>query len=57
MLLDPRTPAFLANPPAEAIELWRALVGALADTGYGRTPRAAAGVWVEAVRRLRERLS
>jgi len=57
VLLDPRTPAFLANPPAEAIELWRALVGALADTGYGRTPRAAAGVWVEAVRRLRERLS
>ena len=57
VLLDPRTPAFLANPPAEAIELWRALVSALADTGYGRTPRAAAGVWVEAVRRLRERLS
>src|SRR5260221_3303381 len=23
VLLDPRTPAFLANPPAEAIELWR----------------------------------
>lgn len=57
VLLDPRTPAFLANPPADAIELWRALVSAIAEAGYGRTPHAAAGVWVEAVRKLRERLA
>src|SRR5262245_17147429 len=48
VLLDPRTPGFLANPPAEAIELWRALVSALTEAGYGRTPQAAAGVWLEA---------
>ena len=57
VLLDPRTPGFLANPPAEAIELWRALVSALAEAGYGRTPQAAAAVWLEAVRKLREQLS
>src|SRR5260221_35764 len=53
------TGAALALMPLSlwAIELGWALVSALADTGYGRTPRAAAGVWVEAVRRLRERLS
>jgi hypothetical protein len=57
VLLDPRTPAFIADPPVEAIELCRALVSALAEAGCGRTTQAAAGVWVEAVRKLREQLS
>jgi AbiV family abortive infection protein len=57
VLLDPRTLAFIENPPAEAIELCRALVSALAEAGYSRTTQAAADVWVKAVGKLRERLS
>jgi AbiV family abortive infection protein len=54
VLLDPGAPAFLANPPTEAIELCRALVSALAEAGYGRTAEAAADVWRNAVRKLQE---
>jgi AbiV family abortive infection protein len=54
VLLDPRTPAWFVNPPAEGIELSRALVSAFAAAGYGRTPRAAADVWLDALRKLQE---
>jgi AbiV family abortive infection protein len=54
-LLDPRAPAFLANPPPEVIELCRALVSAFAEAGCGRTAQAAADVYLDAVRKLRER--
>jgi AbiV family abortive infection protein len=53
-LLEQRTPAWLANPPADEIEFCRALVSAFADTGYGRTPEAAIGVLRDLVRKLRE---
>jgi len=53
-LLDARTPAWLANPPAEAVELCRALANAFAEAGSGRTPEAAADVYLNAVRKLRE---
>jgi AbiV family abortive infection protein len=53
-LLDPSAPAKLANPPAEAIELCKALVSAFAEAGYGRTPQAAADVVLDVVRKLRQ---
>jgi AbiV family abortive infection protein len=56
VLLDPRTPAFLANPPAEMIEFCRALVSAFAGAGYGRTSQAAADVWLDAVHKLRQQM-
>jgi AbiV family abortive infection protein len=54
VLLDPRAPAFLANPPPEVAEFCRALVGALAEAGCGRSPQAAADVWLNAVDKLRQ---
>jgi AbiV family abortive infection protein len=54
VLLHPRTPALLANPPAESIELGRALVRAFAEAGCRRTPQAAAGVMLAAVRTIQE---
>src|SRR5262249_29259229 len=53
-LLDPGVPAKLAHPPAEAIELARAVVSAFAEAGYGRTPEAAANVILNAIRKLQE---
>jgi len=52
-LLDPGAPVFLAHPPAEATTLSWALLSAIAEAGYGRTPKAAADVWLDAIRRLR----
>jgi AbiV len=57
VVLVPGTAALIANPPAEEIELCRAAVTAFAEAGYGRTAEAAAGVWLEAVGKLREQLS
>lgn len=53
-LLVPGSAARIAHPPAEAIELSRALVSALAKAGCGRTPQAAADVILNAVRKLQE---
>jgi AbiV family abortive infection protein len=54
VLLHPRMPALLANPPTESIELGRALVRAFAEAGCRRTPQAAAGVMLAALRRVQE---
>jgi AbiV family abortive infection protein len=54
VLLDPGAPGFLADPPAESIELGRALVSALAEAGYSRTAEAAADVVLNMVRKLQE---
>jgi AbiV len=55
-LLDPGAPAFLADPPAESIELCRALVSALGEAGYPRTAQAAAGILLNMVRKLQEQM-
>jgi AbiV family abortive infection protein len=54
LLLDPGMPAELANPPAESVELARALVRAFVEAGYSRTPKAAADVVLNAVRELQK---
>jgi AbiV family abortive infection protein len=54
VLLVPGTAARIADPPAEAIELCRALVSAFAEAGSGRTPEAAADVVLNMARKLRE---
>jgi AbiV family abortive infection protein len=53
LLLGPEAQARIANPPAEAMKLVRALVTALAQAGYDRTPEAAAEVMLNAVRKLK----
>jgi AbiV family abortive infection protein len=53
---DPAVRARLANPPAETIELSRALVSAFAEAGDLRKPEAAAEVALMAVRKLHEQL-
>jgi hypothetical protein len=52
VLFDPGAAAFLADRPAESIELCRALVSAFAEAGYGRTAQAAADVLLNMVRKL-----
>jgi AbiV family abortive infection protein len=54
LMLDPAMPAELTNPPAESVELARALVSAFAEAGYSRTPKAAAGVVLNAVTKLQK---
>jgi len=51
-LLEPGVQARMANPPAEAVGLSRALVSALAEAGDARTPEAAAEVMLTAVARF-----
>lgn len=53
-LLDPRAPARLASPPAEAVEFAQALATALTKAGSARTPEAAADFMLKAVTKLRE---
>jgi AbiV family abortive infection protein len=57
LLHDPRVQARLADPPAEAIELARALVSAFAEAGNVRRPKAAAAVALRAVRKLQEQMA
>jgi hypothetical protein len=57
LLLDPGMPAELADPPAESVELARALVSAFAEAGHSRTPEAAAGVVLNAVRKLQYQIA
>ncbi len=53
-LLGAEAQARLANPPAEGIELARALVGVLARAGHARTPEAAVDVAVRVVSKFRD---
>ena len=57
LLLDPGMPAELADPPAESVALARALVSAFADAGHSRSPEAAAGVVLNAVRMLQNQIT
>jgi hypothetical protein len=57
VLLDPCVPAEFAHPPAEAIELALAVVSDFAEAGYGRTPRAAADVFLNAVRKFQAQVA
>ena len=52
-LLGPEAQARLAHPPAEAVELARALVSVLTQAGHARTPEAAVDVMLNAVSKLR----
>jgi AbiV family abortive infection protein len=54
LMLGPEVQARFANPPAEAIELARALVSVLTQAGHARTPEAAVDVMVNAVSKLRD---
>jgi AbiV family abortive infection protein len=52
LLRDPGVQPRFADPPAEAVELARALVRAFAEAGNVRTPKAAAAVALNAIRKL-----
>jgi AbiV family abortive infection protein len=53
LLLAPQAQAQVVNPPAEAIELARALVSVLTQAGHARTPEAAVEVMLNAVSKFR----
>jgi AbiV family abortive infection protein len=55
VLLSPDAQASMANPAADQVELAQELVSALNAAGYARTPKAAAGVILRAVRKFRAR--
>jgi AbiV family abortive infection protein len=57
LLRDPGVQPRFADPPAEAVELSCALVRALAEAGNVRTPKAAAAVALDAVRKLQDRIA
>jgi AbiV family abortive infection protein len=57
VLLSADAQTRIANPPAEARELARAMVEALTETEYPRTPEAAAEVIIKAVSKLRQRFA
>lgn len=54
VLLDPAVQAQIADPPAEVVDLCRALVSAFADARYSRTLEAAAQVMLDTVSKLQE---
>jgi AbiV family abortive infection protein len=54
VLLAPGMAAQLADPPADGIELCRALVSAFAEAGSARTPKAAADVMLNTVTKLKK---
>ena len=56
-LLEPELQAQLVKPPAEAVELSRAAVSALAEVGYARTPEAANNVMLNTISKLRDRVA
>jgi AbiV family abortive infection protein len=53
-LLGPQAQARIAHPPAEKVELARALVSVLTQAGHARTPEAAVDVLLTAVGKLRD---
>jgi AbiV family abortive infection protein len=54
VLLGPGAPAAFSNPPAESVQFALAMVSALAEAGYGRTPQDAAAVMLDAVRKFQQ---
>ncbi len=56
-LLGPELQARLANPSPDTVELSLALVSALTEAGYARTPEAATDVVRKAICRLRDRMA
>jgi AbiV family abortive infection protein len=56
LLRDPGVQARFADPPTETIELSRALVRAFAEAGNLRTPKAAAAIALDAIRKLQEHM-
>ena len=56
MLRDPGVQTRFADPPAEAVEFWRALVLAFAEAGNFRPPKRAA-VALNAVGRLQDHIA
>jgi AbiV family abortive infection protein len=57
LLRDPGVQPRFADPPAEAVELARALVRAFAEAGNLRTPKAAAAAALNAVRKLQDHMA
>jgi len=57
LLRDPGVQPRFADPPAEAVELSRALVRAFAEAGNLRTPKAAAAVALDAIRKLQDHMA
>jgi AbiV family abortive infection protein len=57
LLRDPGVQPRFADPPAEAVELSRALVRAFAEAGNVRTPKAAAAVALDAIRKLQDHIA
>lgn len=57
ILLEPDEQARVAHPPAEEIELLRAVVKVLTDAGDAHTPDAAADAVTKMISMLRERLT
>jgi AbiV family abortive infection protein len=56
VLLNADAQTWILNPPPEARELAAAMAEALCDTGYARTPEAAADVMLKAASKLRDRI-
>lgn len=54
VLLAPGSAARIANPPAVAVELVRAMLTAFAEAGSGRTAEAAAEVYTNMARKFQE---
>ena len=52
LLPDPEVQARIAKPPTSAIEFCGALAGALDQAGHTRTPEAATGVMLDAIRKF-----
>ena len=57
LLRDPGDRAWLCDPPAEAVELSRALVGALTEAGDVGSPKAASAAMLEAVCKFRRQMT
>jgi len=55
VLSGPKFPAWLANPPADGLDLAEKAVCALAEAEYARTPQAAFDVIMKALARFRDR--
>ena len=56
VLLNVDAQSWILNPPPEARELAAAMVESLIETGYARTPEAAADVMLKALSRLRDHI-
>ena len=57
LLCDPGDRAWLCDPPAEVVELSRALVSALTEAGDAGSPKAASAAMLEAVCKFRTQMA